>query len=146
MNFSYRRFLVELFDGASLTEVYRPIVPILVHGPHDSLLVRPLLDCGADFTLLPLSVAAATGIELDMDRAGTVGGIEGGSLVTYSGEAELELSDGVQSYRWPTTVRFAEGNNMLLGHLGCLEFFTAILDHYHRSFSLEPNAMYPGLA
>ncbi len=73
MNFSYCRFLVELFDGASLTEVYRPIVPILVHGPHDSLLVRPLLDCGADFTLLPLSVAAATGIELDMHRAGTVG-------------------------------------------------------------------------
>jgi hypothetical protein len=142
MSFSYRPFLVELFDGASLTEVHRPIVPILVHGPQASLLLRPLLDCGADFTLLPLAVATATGIKLDMGRAGAVGGIEGGSLVTYPGVAALELSDSVLSYRWTTTVHFASGNNMLLGHMGCLEFFTATLDHYHRSFSLEPNELY----
>jgi hypothetical protein len=144
MRFAYRPFLVELFDGASLTEVYRPIVPILVHGEHVSLLLRPLLDCGADFTLLPLDVADAIGIELDTEHVGTVGGIEGGSLITYPGEVELELSDGNISYRWRTTVRFAAGNNMLLGHLGCLEFFTATLDHYGRAISLEPNAIYPG--
>lgn len=144
MNFSYRRFLVELFDGASLSEIHRPIVPILVRGPRDSLLVRPLLDSGADFTLFPLSVAAATGIDLDINRAGSVGGIEGGSLVTYPGDVELELSDGTQSYRWTTTVRFADGNNMVLGHLGCLEFFTVTLDHYQRDVLIEPNAIYPG--
>ncbi|MCI0334561.1 MAG: hypothetical protein L0228_15190 [Planctomycetes bacterium] len=144
MNFDYRRFLVELFDGEPLSEIYRPIVPILVHGPRDSLLVRPILDSGADFTLLPLSVANATGVELVMDRIGTVGGIEGGSLVTYPGEVVLELNDGTQSYRWPTTVRFAAGNNMLIGHLGCLEFFIATLDHHNHTFSLEPNAIYPG--
>jgi len=146
MRFAYRPFLVELFDGASLTEVYRPIVPVLVHGPKASLLLRPLLDCGADFTLLPLDVAEATGIEFDSDHVGTVGGIEGGSLVTHPGEVELELNDGVRSYRWRTTIRFAAGNNMLLGRLGCLEFFTATLDHYQRSISLEPNAIYPGTA
>ncbi len=144
MNFAYRRFLVELFDGEPLREIYRPIVPILVHGPRDSLLVRPILDSGADFTLLPLSVAIATGVDLEMNRAGTVGGIEGGSLITYPGEVELELNDGTQSYRWPTTVRFAAGNNMLLGHLGCLEFFTATFDHRNGTFSLEPNAGFPG--
>ncbi len=88
-------------------------------------------------------MAEATGIELDTDQLGTVGGIEGGSLVTYLGEAELELSDGTMSYRWSTKVRFAAGNNMLLGHLGCLEYFTAVLDHYQRTISLEPNAIYP---
>ena len=31
-------------------------------------------------------------------------------------------------YRWRTTLHFAEGNNMLLGHLGCLEYFVATLD------------------
>jgi hypothetical protein len=143
MKFPYRRYLVELFDGESLSEIYRPIVPILVHGPRDSLLVHPLLDSGADFTLLPRSVATVTGVELDTKRIGTVGGIEGGSLVTYPGEVELELSDGTQSHRWPTTIRFAAGNNMLLGHLGCLEFFTASLDHHNRTVSLEPNASLP---
>lgn len=144
MNFSYRKFLVELHDGASLSEVYRPIVPVLVKGPHDSLLLRPLLDCGADFTLFPMAVARAIGVVLDTDRAGTVGGIEGGSLVTYPGEVELELRDGNSTFRWRTTVRFAEGNNMLLGHLGCLEFFTATLAHFRRTISLEPNAIFPG--
>jgi len=146
MNFAYRRYLVELFDGASLSEVYRPVVPLLVHGPRSSLLLRPLLDSGADFTLLPLAVAQTIGVEVDTDRAGTVGGIESGSLVTYPGEVGLELSDGTQSYRWRTTVRFAAGNNLLLGHLGSLEFFTVTLDHYARTISLEPNVIFPGQA
>jgi hypothetical protein len=142
MKFPYRRFRVELFDGEPLTEIYRPIVPILVHGPSGSARVYPLLDCGADYTILPMSVANVVGIELDTNRRGTVGGIEGGSLLTYPGAAELELNDRVQSYRWRTSIRFAEGNNMLLGHLGCLEFFTATLDHFGRIFELEPNAAY----
>jgi hypothetical protein len=146
MKFSYRPFFVELFDGASLSEVYRPIVPILVHGPIASLLLRPLLDCGADLTLFPLDVAKAIGIELDTARVGTVGGIEGGSLDTYPGDVELELTDGTTSYRWRTTVRFAAGNNMLLGHLGCLELFVATLDHSQRTIALEPNAIYPSIA
>ena len=143
MNFAYRRFRVELFDGESLSEIYRPIVPILVHGPRDSLLIHPLLDSGADFTLFPISVATVIGVEPDTNRPGTVGGIEGGSLATFPAEVELELNDGTQNYRWVATVRFAEGNNMLLGHLGCLEFFAATLDHESRMFSLEPNASFP---
>jgi hypothetical protein len=93
-----------------------------------------------------LDVAKAIGIDLDTARVGTVGGIEGGSLDTYPGEVELELADKTTSYRWPTTVRFAAGNNMLLGHLGCLEFFVATLDHHQRTIALEPNAIYPGTA
>jgi hypothetical protein len=141
MRFPYRRFRVQLFDGGPPSEIYRPIVPLVVHGPMGSALVHPLLDCGADYTILPQSVATAVGIELDVNRPGTIGGIEGGSLITYPGDAELEVSDHIQICRWQTTVRFVAGNNMLLGHLGCLEFFTATLNH----FELEPNAGYPGL-
>jgi hypothetical protein len=143
MKFAYRRFLAELFDGESLSDIYRPIVPVFIHGPRDSLLIRPLLDSGADFTLLPLSVATAIGVDLDMDRIGTVGGIEGGSLATYSSDVEFELNDGNERYRWSATVRFAAGNNMLLGHLGFLEFLIATLDHHNRTFSLEPGAGFP---
>jgi hypothetical protein len=143
MKLDYRRFLVEL-DGQPASEIFRPIVPILIRGPRTSVLLRPLLDCGADFTLLPISVATLVGIELNHDRTGIVGGIEGGSLTTTPGEAELELTDGRKTFRWQSTVRFAEGNNMLLGHLGFLEFFTATLNHCHRTFSLEPNERYPG--
>jgi hypothetical protein len=140
MKFAYRRFLVELFDGEPVTEIYRPIVPILVNGPRDSVLVHALLDTGADFTLFPLTVASLIGVEPDRSRPGTVGGIEGGSLVTYPCQVELELNDRTQSHRWLATVRFADGNNILLGHLGCLEFLTATLDHSSRAISLEPNA------
>lgn len=91
-----------------------------------------------------MQVAKAIGVELDKKRPGTVGGIEGGSLVTYPGEVELELRDGNSTFRWQAEVRFAEGNNMLLGHLGCLEFFTETLDHFRRTISLEPNAIFPG--
>jgi hypothetical protein len=104
------------------------------------------LDCGADYTVLPLSVAQAVGIDVDRNRPGTIGGIEGGSLLTYPGEAELEITDRLERFRWCTTVRFAEGNVMLLGHLGCLEYFTVTLDHFGRVFEFEPNAAYPGRA
>jgi len=144
MKFPYRRFRVELFDGEPLTEIYRPIVPLLVHGPEGTALVHALLDCGADYTVLPLAVASAVCIELDRGRPGTIGGIEGGSLLTYPGDTELELSDRIESFRWHTTVRFAEGNNMLLGHLGCLEFFRATLDHFGRVVEFLPNAAFPG--
>ena len=143
MKFRYRSFNVALFDGEPASEIFRPIAPLLIHGPDGSALIYPLLDCGADYTLLPNSVADAVGIELDTERPGTVGGIEGGSVVTYPGDAELELSDKVESYRWPTLVRFTDSNNMLLGHLGFLEFFTAIMDHHGRTFELTLNDAFP---
>jgi len=144
MNFKYRRYLVEMFDGAHLTEIYRPIVPLVINGPKGSLRIRPLLDSGSDFTLFPLSVAEVIGIEVHRDRIGAVGGIEGGSLATYPGNVELELSDNVESCRWTTTIYFSASNNMLLGHLGALEYFTVTLNHYERTFSLEPNEVFPG--
>ncbi len=94
MRFAYRPYLVELFRGEPATEIYRPVVPLLVHGPTGTERVNALVDSGADYTMLPLAVAVATGIAVDRSRPGTIGGVGGAVVKTLAKNQRKSLSDG----------------------------------------------------
>jgi hypothetical protein len=94
--------------------------------------------------MLPRLFANALGIVVDEQRPGSVRGVGGTAIIVHPGEAELEIAQPRHSFRWRAAVRFGSANHVLLGQLGCLEFFTARFDHYGRVFELEPNEVFPG--
>ena len=145
MNLPYRPYRVRLCHGEPYTKVWRPTVQINLHGPLGSVKLNALVDPGADQTMLPRQFPDALGIAVDEQRPGSVRGVSGSPLIVYPGEAEIEIVHQRQSFRWRAAIRFGPGNHVLLGQLGCLEFFTATFDHYRRFFELEPNELYPGL-
>jgi hypothetical protein len=124
--------------------VWRPTVRLALHGPLGSVKLNALVDPGADQTMLPRQFADALGVAVDDARPGSVRGVSGSPLMVYPGSAELEIVYQDQSFRWGAAIRFGPTNHVLLGQLGCLEFFTATFDHYRRELTLEPNERYPG--
>jgi len=145
MKLPYRPYQVRLVQSEPLVSVWRPTTYVFLHGPLGTVRLNALVDSGADQTLFPMQFADALGITLDRERAGAIRGVSGSPITVYPADVEIELTNLKESYRWSATVRFAPGNNILLGHLGCLEFFTLTLDHHGRSFELAPNSCYPGL-
>jgi len=144
MKLPYRPYRVRLYRGEPFVTVWRPMVQTLLHGPLGTAKLNALLDCGADQTMFPRQFADALGIAVDDSRPGNVRGVGGAALTVHPGHAELEIRDGRQGYRWPSTIQFGPGNHVLLGQLGCLEFFVATLDHHGRLLTLTPNSAFPG--
>lgn len=145
MKFLYNSYQVRLVRDEPLVTVWRPTTSVFLHGPLGTVRLNALVDCGADQRIFPMQFAEAMGITLDYDRVGSIKGVSGKPIEVYPADVELELTDLKASYRWSATVRFAPGNNVLLGHLGSLEFFTVNLDYHNRLFELSPNNAFPGL-
>jgi hypothetical protein len=145
MKCPYRPYRARLYQGEAYTTVWRPTVRLILHGPRGSVKLNALVDPGADQTMLPREFADALDIAVDEQRPGSVRGLGGSPLTVYPGEAELQIVHQEQRFRWRATIRFGPANHVLLGQLGCLEFFTATFDHYLRELTLDPNEKYPGL-
>jgi hypothetical protein len=94
--------------------------------------------------MLPRQFPEAVGIQVDDQRPGSVRGVGGTQLIVHAGDADLELAHHGETLRWRANIRFASANHALLGQLGCLEFFIATFDHFHRFFELNPNERFPG--
>lgn len=130
MKFSYAGFEVEVPYSNEPVTVYRPIVPLLVHGPTRSLSLRALLDTGADYCVFSATVARQCGVELDEDRRLTVDGVGSGELEIMPGRVTLEVADEQQQkYAWEAEVYFGEEDGLPLCQVGCLEHFLATF-HY----------------
>ncbi len=61
------------------------------------------------------------------------------------GDVELRIESGTESLAWKTTVGFVDFGSasdevIILGHGGCLDFFTAIFDGEKAELELTPNA------
>ena len=60
------------------------------------------------------------------------------------------MSDGTEFASWESTVGVigdeeGEQDFVILGHAGCLEFFTATFDGDRRVLEMFPNPNFPGL-
>ena len=62
------------------------------------------------------------------------------------GRVELELTDDISVWRWPTIVAFSYAaiRYPLLGHCGFMEYIEAKFLDADRRLELEPNSWYPG--
>ena len=145
MRFLYRPAITYSPETGTPTLILRPEIPIRVTGPLASVLLRALVDTGADNTVLPQSVADHCGVEL---VAGQGPGLElfgGQKIVTLFGDVDLELQEGSETIRWQTRVQFfdfpsPEDESLVFGHAGFLDFFSATFDGQLGELTLVVNS------
>ncbi len=132
MTFRYQGYPVRGIDG-TMTQVYRPTIPLRVIGPTGGSMVFGLLDTGADDTLLPDRLLGLLGVGIGPDARIPVWGIGGGTVAADFGAIGLQL----RGHRWSATAGFYSGNRVLLGHSGFLEHFGASFNGVARTVRLR---------
>lgn len=148
MKFAYREY-VSIYPGSNdYRLILRPIVTIRVIGPTAEARWDALVDTGADETLFPLSLAEVLGVELDHELTSEAAGISGDRLKIYYGAVELKIESGQDVIAWRTVVGFVDFGSsrdevIILGHGGCLDFFTAVFDGERAELELLPNSSLP---
>jgi hypothetical protein len=143
MKWAYRRYSVEESRICPSGLVYRPEAKLRIGGAHGDAYIRALLDTGADHSVFPISIAKDVGAELFEDEHDAAKGISGHEISIIPGRVELELLGDDESYRWSAVIGFAEfvspsDECSILGHVGCLEFFSATFDGVLHVVELTP--------
>jgi hypothetical protein len=131
---------------AAATVRWRPLVPVTILAPGGRrFFPRAVLDPGADDTIFPLALAGLLGVPLRPDLGHGVRWRGQGFSLRF-GDIDLELSDGLQIWQWPTVVGFSNAplRYPILGLAGCLQFFDARFRGDDRLVELEINRAYPG--
>lgn len=148
MKFPYREY-VSVFPGSTdFRLILRPVITIRVVDPKADARWDALVDSGADETLFPLALAEVLGVELDEELISEAAGISGDRLKIQYGDVELRVDSDTEIIEWKTTVGFVDFGSasdevVILGHGGCLDFFTAIFDGESAELELTPNALLP---
>lgn len=148
MKFAYREY-VSVFPGTKdFRLILRPVITIRIIGPKAGARWDALVDTGADETLFPWSLAETLGIELDHQMTSEAAGISGDRLKIHYGHVDLRVESSQELVSWKTTVGFVDFSSpsdevIILGHGGCLDFFTATFDGENAELDLTPNAYLP---
>lgn len=142
MRFEYK--LIGKSRGAppGLPSIYRPIIRIAVIGPIRREQLDALLDTGCDDTLLPDRLVEPLGVALSGEYE-AIHGLDYGAVLLRYGVVDLELHKGKTTYCWAAKVGFHQGDRVILGHSGFLEYFSASFNGQHRRVTLFPNRNLP---
>ena len=119
----------------------------MVIGPGGSQAVDGRLDTAADDTVFPLWVLPMIGadpaqaVEQQINLVGRGQPVRARVL-----PVELRITDGQETYQWPTLVAFAPIalRRALLGYTGFLQFFDADFRGADCEGTLTPNRSFPG--
>jgi predicted aspartyl protease len=149
MKFPYREYLSVVPGSSDYRLILRPVIPIRIVGTTGETRCDALVDSGADECLFPMSVADALGIEFDPQQTSEAAGISGDRLKISYGEVEIQIEHEEQAITWKTSIGFANYGSpddevVILGHGGCLDFFTATFDGELAELELVPNSLLPG--
>ena len=123
---------------------HRPILGVF--GPLGLRFHDGCVDCAADDTIFPLTLARKLGIDLTGALQGEAHPV-GGVVVPYVYAAvTLRVSDGMETCEWQATVGFGDLplRWALLGHAGFLNFFDTDLRGARREVFIAPNSLSPG--
>lgn len=112
-----------------------PLVPVVLHGPHESVDIVSLVDSGAEHNIFRLDVAENLGLELDYKRKVTLLGYDGRPRVGYLVTVEL----GLGRHRWTAPAIFSEfvTRRGLLGQVGFFAFFTVTFRYRKREMDIR---------
>jgi hypothetical protein len=148
VRFPYRVY--EVFatpaSGAEDGYIYRPIIPFTLAGPSEALDFFGLVDTGADETYLTRRMADRLGLVVDEATEHIIESASGEVAVRYA-QVMIELTDGVESYRWPISVGITDQDwtEAILGHSGFLEYFDVLFRGHEHEVVLTRNvAVLPG--
>lgn len=128
--------------------ILRPVVTLGIVGATAEGKWDALVDTGADETLLPMSLARVLGVNLDPSLTSRATDVSGNILAISYGEVVLRIESGSEVISWRTAVGFVEFDSaseemVILGHGGCLDYFTATFDGQNAELELTPNADFP---
>lgn len=148
MKFPYREYITTFPGTSDFRLILRPVISVQIGGPAHELRCDALVDTGADETLLPLSFAKVLGVELDEEWTSQAAGISGDVLTMHYGDVRLRLQAEGESVAWRTTVGFVDFGSshdevIVLGHGGCLDYFTAVFHGELGHLELTANATLP---
>jgi hypothetical protein len=148
MNFPYTSSISIDPDTGDPMLLLRPEIEVRIGGPNGFRNYLALVDTGADNTIFPRSAAVALGIPLRSPRGGESKSFGGHAVTIELGEAEIEISESNETYRWSQRVHFfdfstADEEVAILGHAGFLEFFTATFNGEFAWLELVPNSTLP---
>ena len=148
MKFAYREYVSTFPGSTDFRLILRPVITIRIFGTKSEAQWDALVDTGADETLLPISLAGLLGVQLDTQAAGSAVGITGEQLAIHYGDVRLQITAGQETVAWTTIVGFvdfgaSEDEVIVLGHGGCLDYFTATFDGEQAVLELTPNRLLP---
>ena len=109
---------------------------------------RALVDTGADNTILPMSVADVCGIPTEAGLGPQMEAYGGQKIPTRFGNVTFELGEDDEAVRWQARVQFfdfitPDGESLILGHSGMLDYFSADFDGQEAVLTLTVNDELP---
>lgn len=148
MRFPYSSSIVGEDENGDALVLLRPEIRVRVIGPAGSRLLWAIVDTGADYTVLPMSVAEHCGIETFGCAVPFLRTFSGDAMETRIGEATFLLRQDGQELHWRSEVQFyefesASRETMVLGHAGFLDYLTATFDGLDAILTLEPSIALP---
>jgi hypothetical protein len=143
MKFAYQKILVRGVGPASTEKVFRPIIPVRIHGNRAGASELGLVDTGCDDTLFPIRLAPLLGVGFSPGDYSAISGIDGGSFLVRYAQVDLELRASGESLRWSARVGFHPLERVVLGHSGFLDYFTASFNGRRRLLTLTANGQAP---
>ena len=148
MKWPYSRYEVDMSPICPDGVVFRPEARVCVRGTTKEAILGVLIDTGADHTLLPISLAHRIGATLFEDNRDSARGVGGHGIAMIPGVVELELFSCEGSCKWTAVVGFAEfatadDECSIIGHAGCLEYFSATFDGVAKTIELAPRTALP---
>jgi hypothetical protein len=148
MKFAYSGFISPAPDTGEEVLIFRPEVPLRIHGPEESALYMALVDTGADNTILPQSIARELKIATTKAKGPGATAFGGQQLALSFADVQLEIVDDTRARRWPARVYFFEflggqPETVVVGHEGFLDYFTTIFHGDQLVLDIEPNGEFP---
>ncbi len=114
---------------------YRPLVPVLLSGPTDSLVLEALVDTGADITVVDIELAPVLGVILDERRTVTVSGLAG-KTIGYQASITCTIGDQVFLKVPVLFAKLAPQSYGVLGHAGLFDRMKLTFEFHKRQFTI----------
>jgi hypothetical protein len=147
MRFNYTTILSSAPDTGEPMVIFRPEIRIVVHGPCRSGEFIALVDTGADHIIMPDAIARDLGIPLKAGKGPPATAFGGQEMNLSFADVQLEIIHPSKTLQWLARVFFiaADGNGetIVLGHQGFLDYFEATFNGEDCTLNLEANDYLP---
>jgi predicted aspartyl protease len=138
MKFAYARYQVTpSLTAPNQVILYRPHIPVRFVGPNGFRDVYALVDTGADESFVTESMAEKLGVVPLSDETFLIHSASGSMSVWY-GRITIEIADHFDEHSISVVVGVVsqDWTEMILGHIGFLEFFDATFSDTDRTIEL----------
>lgn len=136
MNFPFTEFL-----GLAEDRVFRPLIPITFGVKNKSFDGYALIDSGADYNFLPISIAESLKLDLSCQPSYSISAADGKPFTVHKSPVELDhiiKKAGQKPIKWKSFVYFSDSDgDILLGDSGFLNQFKVTLDGKKREIEIS---------